>query len=71
MATIDITKLSAMIMDYENAGACLLPMGWTSDNVTAAYNISRERQDQMAADSHLKALAAQKNGWFKEEMVPV
>ena len=56
MATIDITKLSPKIMDYQNAEACLLLMGWTSDTVAAAYHISRERQDQMAADSHLKAL---------------
>ena len=71
MATIDITKLSAKILDYENAEACLMPMGLTSENVAAAYGITRERQDQMAEDSHKKALAAQKNGWFKEEIVPV
>eukprot|EP00438_Fugacium_kawagutii_P012787 Skav211667 [mRNA] locus=scaffold216:45326:46473:+ [translate_table: standard] len=53
-------------------------MGLTSENVAAAYGIPRDRQDQMAADSHKKAgtsssdaLEAQKNGWFKEEIVPV
>eukprot|EP00437_Effrenium_voratum_P006956 CAMPEP_0181424602 /NCGR_PEP_ID=MMETSP1110-20121109/14730_1 /TAXON_ID=174948 /ORGANISM="Symbiodinium sp., Strain CCMP421" /LENGTH=425 /DNA_ID=CAMNT_0023547767 /DNA_START=55 /DNA_END=1332 /DNA_ORIENTATION=- len=71
MATIDITKLSAKILDYENAEACLLPMGLTSENVAAAYGIPREVQDAMAADSHKKALEAQKNGWFKEEIAPV
>ncbi|CAJ1392044.1 unnamed protein product [Effrenium voratum] len=71
MATIDITKLSAKVLEYENAEACLLPMGLTSENVAAAYGVTRERQDQMAADSHRKALEAQKNGWFKEEIVPV
>ena len=34
--------------------ACLLPMGLTSENVAAAYNIARDRQDIMAADSHKK-----------------
>ena len=34
--------------------ACLLPMGLTSENVAAAYGIPRDRQDAMAADSHLK-----------------
>ncbi|CAK9034632.1 unnamed protein product [Durusdinium trenchii] len=71
MATIDITKLSKDVLDYPDAEACLLPMGLTSENVAAAYGIPRDRQDAMAADSHLKALEAQKNGWFKEEIVPV
>jgi len=71
MATIDITKLSKDVLDYPDAEACLLPMGLTSENVAAAYGIPRDRQDIMAADSHKKALAAQKNGWFKEEIVPV
>ncbi|CAJ1392045.1 unnamed protein product [Effrenium voratum] len=68
---IDIGLLSAKVLEYENAEACLLPMGLTSENVAAAYGVTRERQDQMAADSHRKALEAQKNGWFKEEIVPV
>ncbi|CAJ1347044.1 unnamed protein product [Effrenium voratum] len=46
-------------------------MGLTSENVAAAYGIPREVQDAMAADSHKKALEAQKNGWFKEEIAPV
>mmetsp|Transcript_36265 Transcript_36265/g.57836 ORF Transcript_36265/g.57836 Transcript_36265/m.57836 type:complete len:425 (+) Transcript_36265:52-1326(+) len=71
MATIDITKLSAKVLDYTDAEACLLPMGLTSENVAAAYGIPRDRQDIMAADSHKKALEAQKQGWFKEEIVPV
>ena len=29
-------------------------MGLTSENVAAAYGIPRDRQDAMAADSHLK-----------------
>lgn len=33
--------------------------------------MSREKQDSFAAESHRKAEVAQKNGWFKEEIVPV
>merc|ERR1719469_497210 len=46
-------------------------MGITSENVAEAYNISRDRQDQMAVESHAKAVAAQKAGKFDSEIVPV
>jgi acetyl-CoA C-acetyltransferase len=46
-------------------------MGATAENLYDKYKISREEQDMFAADSHLKASAAQKNGWFDEEVVPV
>lgn len=42
----------------------------TSENVAADFKVSREKQDAFAADSHRKAEQAQKNGWFKEEIVP-
>merc|ERR1711957_806226 len=35
------------------------------------FRDTREQQDQLAADSHNKAEAAQANGWFKEEIIPV
>merc|ERR1712137_371076 len=35
------------------------------------WKISRERQDQLAVDSHVKAAAAQKAGLFDSEIVPV
>merc|ERR1711924_548842 len=53
------------------AMACMVPMGITSENVAAKWNISRETQDRMAVDSHAKALAAQKQGLFDKEIVPV
>jgi len=46
-------------------------MGATAENLFDKYKISREEQDQFAADSHLKASKAQQNGWFDEEIVPV
>ena len=45
-------------------------MGWTSENVAAEFNITREEQDAFAADSFQKAEAAQKNGYFAKEIVP-
>lgn len=53
------------------ASTCMTPMGLTSENVAEAWNISRERQDQLAVTSHAKAVAAQKAGLFDSEIVPV
>ena len=46
-------------------------MGETAENLYDKYGISREEQDAFAVESHRKAAAAQKNGWFQEEIVPV
>lgn len=46
-------------------------MGDTAENLYDKYKISREEQDDFAVGSHLKASAAQKNGWFDEEIVPI
>jgi acetyl-CoA C-acetyltransferase len=46
-------------------------MGETAENLFIKYGISREAQDSFAMESHLKAAAAQENGWFDEEIVPV
>ena len=34
-------------------------MGITSENVASKYGVSREKQDQMAVESHAKAIKAQ------------
>lgn len=46
-------------------------MGVTAENVAKAYGISRERQDEFAAESQRRAAAARDNGVHKEEIVPV
>ena len=43
----------------------------TAENVATEYNISREDQDKMALSSQLKAVAAQKAGYFDAEITPV
>ena len=43
----------------------------TAENVAAEYNISREDQDRLALASQLKAIAAQKSGYFDAEITPV
>jgi acetyl-CoA C-acetyltransferase len=46
-------------------------MGVTSENIAEKYGISREEQDRFGLESNNRALAATKNGIFKEEIVPV
>ena len=43
----------------------------TAENVATEYKISREDQDKMALASQLKAVAAQKSGFFDAELTPV
>jgi len=46
-------------------------MGLTAEEVANHYNISREDQDSFAYASHQKALKAQKNGVFEDQIVPI
>jgi acetyl-CoA C-acetyltransferase len=43
----------------------------TAENVATDYKIEREAQDRMALASQLKAVEAQKSGFFANEIVPV
>lgn len=46
-------------------------MGITAENIVSKYGISREEQDEFAAQSQQKAAAARESGKFDEEIVPV
>lgn len=59
------------VLKTQEAADCMQPMGQTSENVGADFNIARETQDQYAAESFRRAEAAQKAGWFDEEIVPI
>ncbi|MGA7105257.1 MAG: acetyl-CoA C-acyltransferase [Candidatus Deferrimicrobiaceae bacterium] len=48
-----------------------MPMGLTAEQVVRMYKVTREDQDVFAFHSHRKALAAIKEGKFREEIVPV
>jgi acetyl-CoA acyltransferase 1 len=63
--------LSDEMMAHPVAKDCIQPMGWTSENVAADFQISRERMDEVAAMSHQRAEAAQNEGRFAKEIVPV
>ncbi|KAL1875081.1 hypothetical protein Plec18167_005751 [Paecilomyces lecythidis] len=59
------------VLKNQEAADCMQPMGQTSENVGADFNISREQQDRYAAESYRRAEAAQKAGWFDDEIVPI
>lgn len=46
-------------------------MGYTAEAVANQYKISREEQDQFAFDSHMKALKANEEGRFKNQIVSI
>src|SRR5690606_14892077 len=46
-------------------------MGLTAEAVANKYNVSREDQDEFAFNSHQKALKAQAEGKFDNQIVPI
>lgn len=46
-------------------------MGYTAEEVANQYKISREEQDRFAYESHMKALKANEEGRFKNQIVPI
>jgi acetyl-CoA C-acetyltransferase len=46
-------------------------MGITAENIVEKYHLTREEQDAFAWESQKKAMAAQDQGKFKDEIIPV
>ena len=55
----------------QEAADCMEPMGWTSENVSKDFGVSREMMDKYAAESFQRAEKAQTAGWFDDEIVPI
>lgn len=49
----------------------MISMGYTAEMVARKFNISREKQDQFAVESHAKAHKATEEGLFKTEILPI
>ncbi|MBS6105619.1 MULTISPECIES: acetyl-CoA C-acetyltransferase [Anaerococcus] len=47
------------------------PMGMTAENIVEKYGLTRQEQDELAAESQNRAEKARKEGRFKDEIVPV
>ncbi|WP_019216904.1 acetyl-CoA C-acyltransferase [Legionella tunisiensis] len=46
-------------------------MGITAENVAKRWEVTREQQDEFAAESHRRAITAQQRGDFRAEITPV
>jgi len=55
---LDPQTLAPQVFEHDKAQLCLMPMGITSENVAEKFGITREKQDQLAVESHLKAARA-------------
>lgn len=64
-ATVDM-MVGALTDPFDN-----VHMGVTAENIAAKWNIGRDEQDAFAVESHRRALRAIKNGFFKEQILPV
>jgi acetyl-CoA C-acetyltransferase len=67
----DATLVDSMIHDGLWCAFEQCHMGVTAEIVAAKYGVSREAQDEYAAQSHKKAACAASTGRFKKEIVPV
>lgn len=46
-------------------------MGLTAEQIAQQYKVSRDDQDEFAYNSHMKAIKAQEEGKFKDEILPI
>jgi acetyl-CoA C-acetyltransferase len=63
--------VDSMVFDGLTDAFTHIHMGITAENLADQYGITREEQDQFAADSQQKAERAIQEGVFKDEIVPV
>jgi acetyl-CoA acyltransferase 1 len=68
---VDPNAISDKLFEHETARNCLQGMGQTSENVAKKYGLKRDVLDKFAVESHKRAVHAQKQGWFDEEIIPV
>jgi acetyl-CoA C-acetyltransferase len=67
----DQQMVDGMIKDGLWCGVCDVHMGSHAEYTARKAGVSREQQDQFAAQSHARAIAAQEGGKFSAEIAPV
>ncbi|MEO9330468.1 acetyl-CoA C-acetyltransferase [Gordonia aurantiaca] len=74
-ARTGVTMHDSLVRARSTAGGRNYPvpggMIETAENLRKEYEIPREEQDELALESHLRAVRAQKEGILAEEIVPV
>lgn len=66
-----VAEFSELLEGHKEAANCKVPMGVLSEDMARDLSIPRAQQDAFAASSYQKAEKAQKEGLFKEEIVPL
>lgn len=66
-----MTEFSDLLENHTEAANCKVPMGVLSEDMARDRNVSRASQDAFAASSYQKAVKAQKEGLFDEEIHPI
>ncbi|EQK99353.1 3-ketoacyl-CoA thiolase [Ophiocordyceps sinensis CO18] len=66
-----VTEFSELLESHPEAANCKVPMGVLSEDMAKDLKISRASQDAFAASSYQKAVKAQKEGLFDNEIVPL
>ncbi|PFH58038.1 hypothetical protein XA68_14241 [Ophiocordyceps unilateralis] len=66
-----VTEFSEPFENHTEAANCKVPMGVLSEDMAKDLNITRASQDAFAASSYQKAVRAQREGLFDEEIVPL
>jgi len=67
----DAKAIDSMVQDGLWCACDDQHMGMTAELVADKHSITREQQDTYALNSHLKAAAAQREGRFEAEIVPI
>lgn len=66
-----VSELSELVESHKEAANCKVPMGVLSEQMAKDKKVTRTDQDAFAAKSFQKAIAAQKQGLFDEEIAPL
>jgi acetyl-CoA C-acetyltransferase len=67
----DATIVDSMIQDGLWCAFDQCHMGMSGEHVADTFHVGRLEQDTYAAESHRKAAHATREGWFRDEIVPV
>ena len=67
----DQKMVDGMIKDGLWCATCDVHMGSHAEHTAKKGHVDRQRQDEFAAQSHAKAVAAIEGGKFKDEIIPV
>ncbi|KAI1917647.1 3-ketoacyl-CoA thiolase with broad chain length specificity [Ophidiomyces ophidiicola] len=66
-----VSEFSELLESHPESANCKVPMGILSEDMAKDLKVSRADQDVFAASSYQKAERAQKEGLYKDEIVPL